>query len=104
MAFVSEKPSEDGTQNTSNIIKLKLQSIEPLTGKDFILEFPTLDTEMVQVFIDEFAKTDETSLQLVLIDNASSHTTEKLKVAGNSDLGSKLYQNGEVISEGVKFK
>lgn len=57
--------------------------IEPLTGKDFMLELPNLDTAMMQVFLDEFAKEDETSLHLVLVDNASSHTTEKLKVPEN---------------------
>lgn len=57
--------------------------IEPLTGKNFMLELPTLDTEMMQLFMDEFAKEDEESLHLILMDNASSHTTEKLKVAEN---------------------
>lgn len=57
--------------------------IEPLTGQDFMLELPNLDTEMMQVFLDEFAKLDRESLHLVLIDNASSHTTDKLKVAEN---------------------
>lgn len=33
--------------------------IEPLTGKDFMLELPCLDTEMMQIFMDEFAKEDE---------------------------------------------
>jgi transposase len=57
--------------------------IEPLTGKDFMLELPNLDTTMMQIFMDEFAKEDEESLHLILIDNASSHTTEKLKVREN---------------------
>lgn len=57
--------------------------IEPLTGKDFMLELPNLDSQMMQIFMDEFAKTDKESLHLVLLDNASSHTTEKLKVAEN---------------------
>lgn len=57
--------------------------IEPLTGKDFMLELPNLDTQMMQVFLDEFAKEDQESLHLILIDNASSHTTEKLKVGEN---------------------
>lgn len=57
--------------------------IEPMTGKDFMLELPNLDTAMMQVFMDEFAKEDEESLHLVLMDNASSHTTEKLKVREN---------------------
>lgn len=32
--------------------------IEPLTGKDFMLELPNLDTEMMQIFLDGFAKID----------------------------------------------
>ena len=57
--------------------------IEPLTGKDFMLQLPSLDTEMMQIFMDEFAKVEETSLHLILLDNASSHKTEKLKVSKN---------------------
>lgn len=57
--------------------------IEPVTGKDFMLELPSLDTEMMQIFMDEFRKEDEKSLHLILVDNASSHTTEKLKVGEN---------------------
>ena len=57
--------------------------IEPLTGKSFMLELPSLETETMQIFMDEFMKTDSESLHLILIDNASSHTTEKLKVSEN---------------------
>ena len=48
-----------------------------------MLELPSLDTEMMQIFMDEFSKIDPESLHLILIDNASSHTTEKLKVGEN---------------------
>lgn len=57
--------------------------IEPLTGKDFMLQLPSLDTPMMQLFMEEFAKADEESLHLILMDNASAHTTEKLKVSKN---------------------
>ncbi len=57
--------------------------IEPLTGKRFMLELPDLDTAMMQIFMDEFGKEDKESLHLIVIDNASSHTTEKLKVEKN---------------------
>ena len=57
--------------------------LEPLTGKSFMLELPGLETETMQIFMDEFIKTDPESLPLILLDNASSHTTEKLKVAEN---------------------
>lgn len=57
--------------------------IEPLTGKDFMLEMPFLDTASMQVFMDEFSQADEQSLHLIIMDNASAHTTEKLKVGEN---------------------
>lgn len=57
--------------------------IEPLTGKDFMMELPALDTAMMQLFMDEFAKEDRTSLHLIIVDNATAHTTEKLKVGEN---------------------
>lgn len=57
--------------------------IEPLTGKSLMLELPELETGMMQIFMDAFSQEDETSLHLILIDNASSHTTRKLKVREN---------------------
>ena len=57
--------------------------IEPVSGKSLMLELPSLETETMQILMDEFGKEDEESLHLILIDNASSHTTEKLKVREN---------------------
>lgn len=57
--------------------------IEPLTGKDFMFELPGLETQTMQLFMDEFALEDKESLHFILVDNGSSHTTEKLKVAEN---------------------
>lgn len=57
--------------------------IEPLTGKDFMLEMPCLDTDTMQVFMNEFEKEDPHTLHLILVDNASSHTTKKLQVGEN---------------------
>jgi len=57
--------------------------IEPPAGKDFMMEMPCLDTASMQVFMDEFSREDETSLHLIVVDNASAHTTEKLKVRAN---------------------
>ena len=58
-------------------------AIEPLTGEDFMLEMPTLDGACFQVFLDEFAKLDSESFHLLLVDNATAHTAEKLKVPAN---------------------
>lgn len=57
--------------------------IEPLTGKDFMMELPNLDTEMMQIFLDEFSAEDQDSLHVIMMDNASAHTTEKLQVGEN---------------------
>ncbi len=57
--------------------------IEPVSGKSLMLELPDLETATMQIFMDEFGKEDKESLHLILIDNASAHTTEKLKVAEN---------------------
>ena len=54
---------------------------EPLTGKSFMMELPNLEGELMELFMREFGKTDEQSLHIVLMDNASAHTTEKIKVA-----------------------
>lgn len=57
--------------------------IEPLTGKDFMMEMPSLDTASMQVFMDEFSREDPESLHLIVVDNASAHTTENLIVGEN---------------------
>lgn len=36
-----------------------------------------------QIFLDEFAKEDPASLHVILMDNASAHTTTKMKIAEN---------------------
>jgi transposase len=57
--------------------------IEPETGQGFMMELPNLETQMMQIFLDEFALEDEESLHIILMDNASAHTTENLKVGKN---------------------
>ena len=57
--------------------------IEPLTGKSFMMELPNLEGALMEFFMREFGKTDETSLHLVLMDNASAHTTAQIKIAEN---------------------
>lgn len=58
-------------------------AIEPATGEDFMLEMPRLDGGIFQVFLDEFAKLDESSYHLLVVDNATAHTSGELKVPKN---------------------
>ena len=48
-----------------------------------MLEMPRLDTVTMQIFMNEFAKEDSESLHMILVDNASAHTTDKLQVGEN---------------------
>lgn len=57
--------------------------IEPLTGKDCMMELPNLDADLMGAFLREFVKTDAESLHLIWLDNALAQTTEKLQVTDN---------------------
>lgn len=57
--------------------------IEPLTSEDFMLEMPSLETATMLIFVDELAKEDQKSLPLIVVDDASAHTRQKLKVGEN---------------------
>lgn len=57
--------------------------IEPLTGCDFMLELPRLEAPLMEVFLREFVKTDEESVHIILLDNASAHTAAQLQVPEN---------------------
>lgn len=48
-----------------------------------MMEMPRLETATMQVFMNEFAQEDQASLPLILVDNASAHTTKKLTVGEN---------------------
>lgn len=57
--------------------------IEPQTGNSFMLELPNLEGVLMEFFMAEFSRRDSESLHLVMLDNASAHTTEKIKVSEN---------------------
>ena len=61
-------------------------AIEPVTGEDFLLEMPSLDRATFQVFLDEFARQDTESFHLMLVDNATAHTSGELKIPANVGL------------------
>ncbi len=88
LPIVRHRITAKGVQPTiSGEIKRKyfylFGAIEPATGEDFMLEMPGLDGTTFQVFLDEFAKLDETSYHLLVVDNATAHTTGELKVPKN---------------------
>jgi hypothetical protein len=61
-------------------------AVEPLTGASFFLEFPTLNTECFQLFLDHFAATDPTHFHLLLLDNGAFHKARHLYLPANVGL------------------
>ena len=48
-----------------------------------MLELPSLETVTMQIFLDHFSRRDPESWHIILMDNASAHTTGQLKVPEN---------------------
>jgi transposase len=53
------------------------------TGDNFMLEFPTCDSDCFQVFLDLFSQRRPNELLVTVLDNASIHKTQKLVVPSN---------------------
>ena len=58
-------------------------SIAPKCGDGFFLGLPKLDQAHVQFFLDEFARARPDTLNVLLLDNARSHTAKTLRVPEN---------------------
>jgi transposase len=58
-------------------------SIAPTTGERFFLLLPTLQTDQMQLFLDEFAKAHASTFNLLLMDNSGAHTAKRLKLPSN---------------------
>ena len=58
-------------------------AVEPISGASHFMEFPTLTTAMVQRFLDAFAQAYPESLNLILMDNASTHRAKALVLPPN---------------------
>jgi transposase len=57
--------------------------VEPLTGKSFFLVLPALDSELFQLFLDQFAQDDPIALHLVVLDNGPAHIAQQLSLPTN---------------------
>ena len=61
-------------------------AVEPLTGKSFFLELPTLNTHGFQLFLDHLVATDPASFHLLLLDNGTFHKARALRLPPNLGL------------------
>lgn len=58
-------------------------AVEPLTGENFFLEFPYLDSVCFQAFLNEFSKVYADNLNILQLDNGSPHLAKKLVIPEN---------------------
>ena len=58
-------------------------AVEPLTGESFFLEMPSLNSECFQIFLDEFAKVNPSSLNILILDNGRFHHAKSLQIPEN---------------------
>jgi DDE superfamily endonuclease len=58
-------------------------AVAPLTGESFFLEFPILNTQCFQIFIDQFSEEFSDSLNIIILDNGPFHITPKLRLPAN---------------------
>jgi transposase len=58
-------------------------AVAPTSGERFFLELPYLNGEAFQIFVDAFAAAFPDSLHLLLLDNSSAHTTQRLTLPEN---------------------
>ncbi|MDQ3666936.1 MAG: IS630 family transposase, partial [Acidobacteriota bacterium] len=57
--------------------------VEPLTGENFFLALPALDSALFQLFLDQFAQEDPTALHLIVLDNGPAHIAHQVSRPAN---------------------
>jgi transposase len=58
-------------------------AVEPSTGERFFLELPYLNSEMFQIFIDEFSKKYGDTINIMVVDNGRYHIARALEIPRN---------------------
>ena len=55
----------------------------PIDGNGFTLDLPYCNTDMMQLFFDQFSKIKPNELKITIMDNAAFHHAKKLKIPDN---------------------
>lgn len=61
-------------------------AVEASTGEGFFLELPYLNSEMFQIFIDEFSKKYGDTINIMVVDNGRYHIARALEIPRNVKL------------------
>jgi transposase len=58
-------------------------AVAPTTGERFFLEWPSLNADTFQLFIDAFAQAFPDRLNILLLDNSGAHTAHRIRWPAN---------------------
>lgn len=58
-------------------------AFSPINGSSFLLELPFCDTDMFQLYLNEFAKQDPHEYKIVVLDNGAFHKAKRLDIPEN---------------------
>jgi transposase len=61
-------------------------AFSPITGNDFLMEFPDCNADNFQIFLDEFSAENPKTLIIMPLDNGAFHKAKKLKIPDNIKL------------------
>ena len=61
-------------------------AFSPITGDDFLMEFPVCNTDTFQIFLDELSSEHPKTLIIMVLDNGSFHKSKRLKIPDNIKL------------------
>jgi len=62
------------------------KAVNPITGESFCLELPRMNTDMMNVFLEEMGKEYEGREIIIIMDNASSHKSKELRIPENIEI------------------
>lgn len=58
-------------------------SFSPVNGDSFLLDLPYCNTEMFQLYLNEFSKKCRKEFKIILLDNGTFHKAKKLQIPEN---------------------
>ena len=58
-------------------------AFSPITGEHFVLELPVCNSQVFQIYLDEFSLYKPKVLKILLLDNGAFHNAKLLKIPDN---------------------
>lgn len=58
-------------------------AFSPITGDKFLLELPQCNSELFQIYLDEFSNFNKDEFKIVVLDNGAFHKATKLQIPQN---------------------